>query len=78
VCRLRFGELGAKTAAVSCVYAAVLQDADRGAWCAAAVCAFAIVTGARPSRRVFLRDSAESTAVTSLVVALRAVLFQRR
>jgi hypothetical protein len=65
-----------KTAAVSRVFAAISRDADRGAWCAAAVRAFAIVTGARPSRRVFLRDSAESTAVTSLVVAFRAVSFQ--
>jgi hypothetical protein len=75
VCRSRFRELRAKTAAVSCVCAAVLRDADRGTWCAAAVRAFAIVTGARPSRRVFLHDSAESTAITSLVVAFRAVSF---
>jgi hypothetical protein len=61
---------------LSHAYAAVSQDVDRGAWYAAAVCAFAIVTGAQLSRRVFLRDSAKSTAVTSLVVAFCAVLFQ--
>jgi hypothetical protein len=49
----------------------VLQDDNRGAWYTAAVSAFAIVT-----RRDFLHDSAKSTAVTSLVVVIRAVSFQ--
>jgi hypothetical protein len=67
----------AETAAVSHAYAAVSQDANRSPWYAAAVHAFAIVTRARQSRRVFCHGSDESTAVASLVVAFRAVSFSK-
>jgi hypothetical protein len=73
---ITLSELEAKTTTVSRAYAAVLRDADCHAWYAAAVRAFAIVMGARLSRRVFLRDSAKSMAVTSLVVVFCAFLFQ--
>jgi hypothetical protein len=56
-------------------FLALSRDADCSAWYAAAVRAFAIVTKAWQSRRVFCHDSDESTAVASLVVAFRAVSF---
>jgi hypothetical protein len=72
---IALSKLPMETAAVSRAYTAVLRDADHRAWYAAAVRAFAIVTRARQSRRVFCHDSDESTAIVSLVVAFRAVLF---
>jgi hypothetical protein len=62
-------------AAVSRAYAAVLQDTDCSAWYTAAVRAFAIVTRARQSRRVFCHNSDKSTAVASLLLAFCAVSF---
>jgi hypothetical protein len=61
-------------AAVSRAYAAVLRDADRSAWFAPAARAFAIVTRAWQSRRVFCHDSDESTALR--VLLLRFVPFR--
>jgi hypothetical protein len=70
-----FANYPRKTTAVSCVCATVSRDANRSAWFAPAVCAFAIVTRARQSQRVICHDGDESTAVASLVVAFCAVSF---